>query len=398
MKKRYIKMNEKNILSLGNICNCIKEVSCGKSAMQKEIFCVLFNTNDINNSTVNNYIIGIRAIGVLYKKVYIDLYNKYKEDKNIFCNIVINIISLLDEKIYNINENKLDFINNNYNFNNLCIKILDICNKDNSLSEDFVNKLNNFVKHNNLYDMFVLALYHSIVINKQPIFVTDVNVSFNKKELEDYMKVKLYEGVSYVSSLILLSKNKNMYACAEIGSLAYDGLINGNADYNMAYKYYLIAADKGHPKACYMIANLIYKGFVKENVNILWKYLNKGIKLGSNAAINLKGLCYLNGVNSKNIINKNKAIEYFNEASKSGYAFAYNNLGYIYEKDNDMNKAIEYYKISADLGNSWALNKMGEYYRNKGDMGTAYLYYTMSNDAPINERCKWAKYNLEKYF
>ena len=63
-----------------------------------------------------------------------------------------------------------------------------------------------------------------------------------------------------------------------------------------------------------------------------------------------------------------------------------------------MNKAIEYYKISADLGNSWALNKMGEYYRNKGDMETAYLYYTMSNDAPINERCKWAKYNLEKYF
>ncbi len=398
MKKRYIKMNEKNILSLGNICNCIKEVSCGKSAMQKEIFCVLFNTNDINNSTVNNYIIGIRAIGVLYKKIYIDLYNKYKEDKNIFCDIVINIISLLDEKIYNINENKLDFINNNYNFNNLCIKILDICNKDNSLSEDFVNKLNNFVKHNNLYDMFVLALYHSIVINKQPIFVTDVNVSFNKKELENYMKVKLYEGVSYVSSLILLSKNKNMYACAEIGSLAYDGLINGNADYNMAYEYYLIAADKGHPKACYMIANLIYKGFVKENVNIMWKYLNKGIKLGSNAAINLKGLCYLNGVNPKNIINKNKAIEYFNEASKSGYAFAYNNLGYIYEKDNDMNKAIEYYKISADLGNSWALNKMGEYYRNKGDMETAYLYYTMSNDAPINERCKWAKYNLEKYF
>lgn len=398
MKKRYIKMNEKNILSLGNICNCIKEVSCGKSAMQKEIFCVLFNTNDINNSTVNNYIIGIRAIGVLYKKVYIDLYNKYKEDKNIFCDIVINIISLLDEKIYNINENKLDFINNNYNFNNLCIKILDICNKDNSLSEDFVNKLNSFVKHNNLYDMFVLALYHSIVVNKQPIFVTDVNVSFNKNELENYMKVKLYEGVSYVSSLILLSKNKNMYACAEIGSLAYDGLINGNADYNMAYKYYLIAADKGHPKACYMIANLIYKGFVKENVNIMWKYLNKGIKLGSNAAINLKGLCYLNGVNPKNIINKNKAIEYFNEASKSGYAFAYNNLGYIYEKDNDMNKAIEYYKISADLGNSWALNKMGEYYRNKGDMETAYLYYTMSNDAPINERCKWAKYNLEKYF
>lgn len=398
MKKRYIKMNEKNILSLGNICNCIKEVSCGKSAMQKEIFCVLFNTNDINNSTVNNYIIGIRAIGVLYKKVYIDLYNKYKEDKNIFCDIVINIISLLDEKIYNINENKIDFINNNYNFNNLCIKILDICNKDNSLSEDFVNKLNNFVKYNNLYDMFVLALYHSVVINKQPIFVNDVNVSFNKKELEDYMKVKLYVGVSFISSLILLSKNKNMYACAELGSLAYDGLINGNADYNMAYKYYLIAADKGHPKACYMIANLIYKGFAKENVNIMWKYLNKGIKLGSNAAINLKGLCYLNGVNPKNTINKNKAIEYFNEASKSGYAFAYNNLGYIYEKDNDINKAIEYYKISADLGNSWALNKMGEYYRNKGDIETAYLYYTMANDAPINERCKWAKYNLEKYF
>ena len=344
----------------------------------------------VENQTVNN---NLRRVNVSNK---VNTINNVKKEENSnvlepFAPVGIDLDTVKKNAIKEL-ENYLDKENYRENEQKEIDKIIDDAKEkiDNATTIEEINKIKEDTKQE----------LDKVKTNEELTKAEELEKAKEeaKNELENYMKVKLYEGVSYVSSLILLSKNKNMYACAEIGSLAYDGLINGNADYNMAYKYYLIAADKGHPKACYMIANLIYKGFVKENVNIMWKYLNKGIKLGSNAAINLKGLCYLNGVNPKNIINKNKAIEYFNEASKSGYAFAYNNLGYIYEKDNDMNKAIEYYKISADLGNSWALNKMGEYYRNKGDMETAYLYYTMSNDAPINERCKWAKYNLEKYF
>ena len=36
-----------------------------------------------NNSTVTNYCIGIRAIGVEYKKIYLDLWDKYLKDRNL---------------------------------------------------------------------------------------------------------------------------------------------------------------------------------------------------------------------------------------------------------------------------------------------------------------------------
>ena len=63
MKKSYIKMNNGNILSLGNIINSIKKISNNNNAMQTEIFCSIFGVNEINTTTVNNYCIGIRAIG-----------------------------------------------------------------------------------------------------------------------------------------------------------------------------------------------------------------------------------------------------------------------------------------------------------------------------------------------
>ena len=74
MSKKFIKMNEnKDYLSLGNIVTCIKNVAIDKDcAMQSEIFCALFDINEINNTTVNNYCIGYRAIGTEYKKIYFD--------------------------------------------------------------------------------------------------------------------------------------------------------------------------------------------------------------------------------------------------------------------------------------------------------------------------------------
>ena len=75
--KKYIKLNNNdNHLSLGNFTRIIKENTINKtSAIQIEVFNALFNTNNINDTTVNNYCIGIRSINNEYKQQYI-IYKK----------------------------------------------------------------------------------------------------------------------------------------------------------------------------------------------------------------------------------------------------------------------------------------------------------------------------------
>ena len=64
MKKKYIKMNvDDNHLSFGNLCRLIKLQAKNKSsAMQSEVFCTLFNVDSINDTTINNYCVGVRGI------------------------------------------------------------------------------------------------------------------------------------------------------------------------------------------------------------------------------------------------------------------------------------------------------------------------------------------------
>ena len=92
MKKKFIKMNDgKNYLSLGNIINIIKKHSkVEASGIQKEVFCGVFNINDIKTTTVNNYLIGYRPIGIEYKKIYLDLKENYSNNKEIFIPIFAN--------------------------------------------------------------------------------------------------------------------------------------------------------------------------------------------------------------------------------------------------------------------------------------------------------------------
>ena len=84
-------MNDGNYLSLGNIINIIKKISDNKNAMQTEIFCSIFGINNVNTTTINNYCIGIRAIGLEYKKIFND---KYREDKRLFLTNVLFFMSL----------------------------------------------------------------------------------------------------------------------------------------------------------------------------------------------------------------------------------------------------------------------------------------------------------------
>ena len=98
-------MNNGNILSLGNIINSIKKISNNSNAMQTEIFCSIFGVNEINTTTVNNYCIGIRAIGIEYKRIFEEKYN----DNSIIKNI-LSLVNILENKVYS-EDNALDTIN-----------------------------------------------------------------------------------------------------------------------------------------------------------------------------------------------------------------------------------------------------------------------------------------------
>ena len=242
MKKNYIKMNDGNYLSLGNIINIIKKVSNNNNAMQVEIFCSIFGVNNVNLTTINNYCIGIRAIGIEYKEIF----RKNYEEDNLLENIT-NLINILDNKIYEVS---LDNINNNDKLNKVINELLTLSSVDNNISNI------NFKKDNN-YETIKELLKYAILENKQPIYKQDINIKINKDELEDYLRVKLYWGESYISSLIELSKRNNIYACADIASLYYDGLITSKKEFDKAFYYYKKAADKNHLKACWMIAHMI---------------------------------------------------------------------------------------------------------------------------------------------
>ena len=105
--------NNQNQLSLGNFIQIIKKNSVNKHlANQVEIFCSIFNIDDVNESTVNNYCIGARSIGDEYKDIYVKLNKKYKKDMKVFIPIVSKIVCLLMGKIddnlsiQEINDNK----------------------------------------------------------------------------------------------------------------------------------------------------------------------------------------------------------------------------------------------------------------------------------------------------
>ena len=396
MKEKYIKMNNnKDYLSLGNLFNIIKKHSkVINSAMQVELFYSIFNVNNVNKTTINNFLIGYRPISFEYKKIYLDLKEKYKKDKLIFIDIILNILNILDEHIYIKKDNSIDLINNNDRLMLVCNDLIKLSKEDKNISKNFIKKL----KKSNNYECIIEILFYCILDNKQPIYIQKINNNFNNEELQDYLKINLYEGISYITSLKELAKKNNMYANAELGSLEFSGIITGECNYENSYKYYMNAALKNHPKACWMVANLMLTKKVEYDFDIMWKFLNKAIELGNIAAINTLGNCYKLGINPENKIDINNALKYYKEASSYGYVYAYNNIGLIYEEQNDLDNAIKYFKLSADLFNSWALNKVGEYYRNKGDLVTAYDYYIKSIESPITERNYYGYYNLAKYY
>lgn len=415
MKKKYIKLNNNDEhLSLGNLFRLIKELSKNKlSALQSEIFCILFEIESINDTTVNNYCVGCRGISSEYKQIFLNKIKKYNKNKEEFADNIIGILNIMDGNVHTV-EKKIDFINNNVSQITLVKKLYNIAKNDKEFSQDNIVLLKEYIKAENYYDAFIEELKFIVLEKHQPIYESDLkkevietilnDTSISSNSLQEYLNLKLREGINYIYSLKNMAENGNAYANFEMGENEYYGYYKGVPRYNIAYTYLKRAADLNHATANYMLGKMYLNGLIgKKNETELEKgynYLLNAENLGNIAACNSLGNMYKDGIYpvKKNL---DEAIKYYKKASDSEYAYAYNNLGKIEEENKNYELAFEYFLKSANLGESWACNKVGEYYRTglvEKDMHKAFEYYNKGIDASINTLCYYNYYNLAKYY
>ena len=416
--KKYIKLNNNdNHLSWGNFTRIIKENTINKtSALQVEIFNIVFDNADINDTTVNNYCIGIRSINNEYKQKYITYKKKYQKNKYILIDIILNILTIINGNIYtnlNIND-KLNIINNNNILKKVTTKLYNVSKNDKEVTKELSSKLLSLINENNIYEALAEILFFIILDKKQPIYEENIkketienlltNTLVAPQELEEYLNLKFSEGINYNYSLNILADKNNTYALYELGTNEYKGYIKGYPRYDISYKHFKEASQKNHPSSYYMMAKMLIDGKIGnksiKDLKNAYEYLNISINLGNIASLNLLGNMYKEGLYVKKDINK--AITLYEEASLHNYAYAYNNLGKIYEDKHEYEKAFKYYEKSSLLGESYALNKLGEYYR-QGiyvdiNLDKAFSLYNKAIEVPIDNIYPYAFYNLAKYF
>ncbi len=401
--------NNMNQLSLGNFVQIMKKNSVNKHlASQSEIFCVLFNIDSVNESTINNYCIGARSISDDYKDIYLDFKVRYEKNRMFFLPIVSKIVCLLMGMI---DDNKsITDINNNVSLKNVCISLYNISKNDNKVSDNFSNKLHNYINQNDLYSCITECLLYIILEHKQPIYISDeindklenilynTNISF--ESLKDYLNMLFGDGINYDYTIKQLAKKNNPYALFELGLSEYLGKMTGIPRYNIAFEYFSKAASFNHPRANYISGRMLVEGLVGNcsdfDINKGLEYLKKAEELNNIACLNVLGQFYLKNGDEK------KAINYFERAASHDFVYAFNNLGKIYENKGEYNKAFELYLKSANLEESWACNKVGEMYRlgigTDTDLKKAFEYYNKALEVPIDYLENYAKYNLAIYF
>ena len=411
MKKDYIKLNNnEEHLSLGNLFRIIKDLSKNRiSALQSELFCGLFGVEDINDTTVNNYCVGIRSIGSEYKQIFLTKEKRYTNNKKEFVENIMSLLNIMEGFIYT--EGTIEYIDNNESSNILARKLFNLAKNDKQVSLEFVNKLNDLIKNNKIYECLVEELVFIVLYKRQPInetglkkevlenVITDTSIS--SFDLEEYLSLKLREAVNFDTSMKKLAASGNAYANFELGLNEYHGYVEGYPRYDKAFEYFYQASLLDHASANYMIGYMLIKKFIGSGSNNDLKqgyeYLIKAKELGNISALNVLGNMYKEGMYplKKDI---NKALELYQEAAKNDYSYAINNIAKIEEQNNNFDKAFELYLKSADGGESWACNKVAEIYREKNDYEKAFHYYNKALESNVHMRCPFAYYNLAKYY
>lgn len=416
MKKNFIRLNiNDNYLSFGNFFRILKDESNNSASFwQADLFSIIFNTDSIADSTVNNYCTGFRAINSTYKNYIKNLKSKYIQNPNALLHIFSEILKLIDINVPA--KITINIFNTNEKMRHICTRLYSISKNDSDITTNLSNRLHSNLANNDLYNFIAEVLFYTVLDKKQPIYIDenlnniiekkiyDTNISVN--DIEDFINIQLTSGIWSIRGIYELARHGNPFACFEMASMECYGIITGIARYEKAYDYYQVAAKSNHPTANWAIGYLYYEGHIgtksKHDIYLALKYFNKARKLNCANAYTSIGNMLLCGNIPHISKNEEKAIEMFKIAADMGHVYAFNNLGKIYEARNDLKLAFDYYMKSANLGDSWAQNRVGEFYR-LGKIGNinlqkAFDYYTLSSESPKFTLCNWSKYNLAKYF
>lgn len=406
MDNKFIKLNNgKDYLSIGNVIYYIKKYALNPlTANQTYIFGIMFDDENILDTTVNNYCTGIRNINVKYRSKYFSLLNKYREHKEVMLPIICSITNIIDDKevltIEDINKSKMKKI---------CLDLYNVSKNDKDLEIGFEHVLSNYITNNEYYYFICEVLFFTILERNQPIYNDDIdkvliNTNIPSNDYMAYLDLKLNGGCFSFNALKELALKNNACAAYELAGLEYKGYIMGYPRYAEAYKYYKIAQNKKHPAATWMLGVMHLKHIFNldndKDLELAWYYFNEAYKYGSIAAINSIGSMYLDGlVPPKYEINEDEAVKYFIMASKKEYVYAYNNLGKYYEDKGNKKDSFKYYLKSALKSESWACNKVGEIYRiDRMDDSKALEFYLKGILSSVNEVCYYNYYNLAKYY
>lgn len=416
--KNIIRLNENdNYLSLGNLFRIIKAISINpNSYLQSDLFCIIFNCEKIGSSTVNNYCTGVRSINPEYKNYLLNIKSKYQNDNSVLIPTISKILTLIDTGKFTSEIYDIEKINNSDKIKCICSKLYTISKNDLDVKFEFSNKLQNYIKKGDYYDFIVEVLFYVVLEKIQPLYkktilidtieknLTNTNISVSN--IEKFMQLQLNSGIWSIRGLSELAKEKNPFACFEMASLEFYGIVSGVKRYNKAFEYYKVASDNNHPVAHWAIGYLYYNGYIgnktEDDMKLAYDYFIKSSNLNCSSAFNSLGLVYLNGDIPNIEKDELTAKSLFEQSANLGNVYAYNNLGKLEEKNKNYKKAFEYYETSANLGDSWALNKIGEFYRLgiyvEKNLSIAFEYYQKSSECSILSLCYWSKYNLAKYY
>ena len=140
----------------------------------------------------------------------------------------------------------------------------------------------------------VEELLFIVLHKKQPVYEEELKVevfedvlndtSISSLDLQEYLSLKLREGINYDYTMLKLADSGNAYANFEIGSNEYYGFFAGYPRYNIALEYLEKAASMDHASANYMIGNMFISGNLgsmsNSDLELGYSYIEKSYKLG----------------------------------------------------------------------------------------------------------------------
>lgn len=137
-------------------------------------------------------------------------------------------------------------------------------------------------------------------------------------------------------------------------------------DYKKAFDYATIAAEDENNEGYNVLGSLYLNGWgVEKNVNLALENYKMAAAFGDETAMNQIGIIFEG--NDDFDANPEQSFYWFNEAAKKGLDVGMFNLGYCYKNgfgiETDVEQAAEWFKKSAELGYVDAMCELGDYYK-----------------------------------